>query len=137
MEKHIPTILVVEDEKSLLKAWAEIFKREGLHVLTAQNGENALGLALRWHPDLLVVHLVMSNSDGLVLIKKLREDKWGENVPVMFLSGWLGSDLPEEPPAKNNSSANSYLNDNWNFSQVVQQVKNKLNINKFSGMRAA
>lgn len=133
MDNDTPTILVVEDEKSLLKAWAEIFKREGLHVLTAQNGQSALNLALRWHPDLLVVDLVMSNSDGLSLIKKLREDKWGESVPVMFLSGWLGSEPPEEqPPAQNNHSANSYLNDNWNFSQVVAQVKNKLKLRKFS-----
>src|SRR5579864_5112234 len=104
MSKYNPTILVVEDEKSLLKAWAELFTKEGLSVLTAPDGQSALSLALRWHPDLLVVDLVMPNSDGLTLVKKLRENKWGQKVPVMFLSGWLSSEPPREQAIKINQA---------------------------------
>jgi DNA-binding response OmpR family regulator len=125
MNKQTPTILVVEDEKSLLKAWVEIFKREGLNVLTAPDGQSALNLALKHRPDLLVVDLVLSNSDGLTLIKKLKENKWGQRVPVMFLSGWLSSSFFPEVDNKN-LSKDSYLHDNWSFEQVVKEVKNKL-----------
>ena len=123
MNKHVSTILVVEDEKSLLKAWVEIFRREGFNVLTAQDSRSALSLVLKWHPDLLVVDLVLPNSDGLVLVKKLRENKWGQKVPVMFLSGWLGSELSTQDESR---ELDSYFHDNWNFDQVVLEVKNKL-----------
>jgi DNA-binding response OmpR family regulator len=129
MNKSNPTILVVEDEKSLLKAWAEIFKREGFNVLTASDGSSALNLALRWRPDLLVVDLVMS----LELIKKLRESKWGEKVPVMFLSGWLGTEISEHEAEEKSQDQDHYFHDNWNFDQVVREVRNKLKFAQFHG----
>jgi CheY-like chemotaxis protein len=132
MHKDNPIILVVEDEKSLLKAWAEIFRREGLNVLTASYGQSALNLALRWHPDLLVVDLVMAHSDCLTLIKKLRENKWGQNVPVMFLSGWLASEIYEDGSAATFHHQDYYLDNNWSFSQVVGEVRNKLKLPQFN-----
>ncbi len=136
MQQHTPTVLVVEDEKSLLKAWAEIFRREGLNVLTAADGANALNLALRWHPDLLVVDLVMPNSDGLTLIKRLRENKWGQTVPVMFLSSWLGSGLPDPKDSKEEPLRDFYLHEDWNFEQVVLEVREKLKPSKLRQMAA-
>ena len=132
MSKHNPIILVVEDEHSLLKAWAEIFSREGLNVLMASDGKSALNLALKWHPDLLVVDLVMSHSGGLALIKKLRESKWGQDIPVMFLSGWLASDFPEEEYQKISTNKDYYLDNNWSFQQVVREVRNKLQLPQFN-----
>lgn len=138
MNKHDPTILIVEDEKSLLKAWAEIFKKQGLSVLTASDGQNALDLALRLHPDLLVVDLVISQSDSLTLIKKLRENKWGQNVPVMFLSGWLASELYGNKQSKVYAHEDYYLDNGWSFEQVVKEVRNKLKlqqVNEASDLR--
>lgn len=122
MEKNVPTILVVEDEKSLLKVWAEIFRREGLNVLSASDEQSAINMALRWRPNLVLVDLVMSIS----LIKKLRENRWGQTVPVMFLSGWLDMEAIQERGTAASETRDSYFHDNWNFDQVVQEVKNKL-----------
>jgi|GEM_PF-2134948 two-component system OmpR family response regulator len=125
MQKHIPTVLVVENQKSLLKVWDEVFKKEGLNVLTAPDGPSALNAAFRWRPDLLIVDLIMS----LGLIKKLRENKWGQKVPVMFLSGWLDSESSEEAQtAAAEQSRDFYFHDNWNFDQIVDEVKNKLRL---------
>ena len=125
MQKHIPTVLVVENQKSLLKVWAEVFKREGLNVLTAPDEPSALNAALRWRPDLLVVDLVMPMN----LIKKLRENKWGQKVPVMFLSGWFEIQA-------GNSNKDSYFNDNWSFDQVVNEAKDRLKFTELDGLAA-
>ena len=131
MKTSSSTILVVEDEKSLLNAWAEIFRREGLNVLTAPDGKSALNLALRWRPDLVVVDLVLPHSDGLALVKKLRENKWGQKIPVMYLSSRIGPEAEKKPPSSL-EPADSYLEENWSFEQVVREAKNKLSLAKLN-----
>ena len=84
-----PQILVVEDEKSLLKTWVKKFERQGFKVLTAVNSAKAFALAKLYRPDMVVVDIVMPGSDGLILIKKLKDNKWLNKIPVMFLSNWL------------------------------------------------
>jgi len=124
MNKQRPTILIVEDEKSLLRAWVEIFRTEGFYVLTAEDGESALGAALKWRPDVILVDLVIPSSDGAVLIKKLREHKWGEQVPVMLLSADLLPDLVEAGVETSSPiSKKVYFQNNWDFYSVVKQVK--------------
>lgn len=122
MEKHIPKVLVVEDEKSLLKAWIERFGRLGFKVLAAPDGVSAGEIALKDHPDLVVVDLVMPSSDGLMLVKKLREDKWGNGVPVMFLNSWQDPEVL----AQEAGSANFHFAYNWSLEQVVEKVKHRL-----------
>lgn len=121
MNNHKAQILIVEDEKSLLKAWVDRFRKEGLNVITAKNGSEALSLALSLHPDLVLVDLVMPSSDGLTLIKKLKEDKWGFRVPVMFLSGWSNPDQSADEAAKDD-----HMDNDWSLDQVVSRVKSKL-----------
>ena len=121
MNKHVPTILVVEDEKSLLKAWVEVFRKEGFDVLTASDEAGAFNSALRWQPDLLLVDLVMSVN----LVKKLRETKWGQQVPVIFLSGWIGPDNSEKEDL---AARDYYFHDHWDFEQIVSQVKDRIKL---------
>ncbi len=125
MQKKIPTILVVEDEKTLLKTWAQKFKQEGLEVLTAQDGEAALKVALQNHPDLIVLDLVMPSTDGLMFIKKLREDKWGNRVAVTFLNSW------RDPESFSKQEPKEYhIDQNWGLDQVVQSIAGKLEVMK-------
>ena len=125
MQNHKPQILIVEDEKSLLKAWVDRFRKEGLNVLTARDGTQALNLALSLHPDLVLVDLVMPSSDGLTLIKKLKEDKWGFGVPVMFLSGWLNPEQSDKS-YEDRTIKDDQLGNDWSLDQVVNKVKEKL-----------
>lgn len=119
-----PTVLVIEDEKSLLKAWVQNFEQAGFKVLTATNSDTALLAAFRNHPDLIVVDVVMPSSDGLIIIKKLREDKWGNNVPVMFLSSWQDPQMLPQMASANDE----HLGSNWSLSQVVRRVGQKLEV---------
>ena len=50
-----PQILIVEDEKPLLKALNEKFAHQGFRVLTAENGEKGLSLALETSPEIILL----------------------------------------------------------------------------------
>ena len=80
------SVLIVEDEQSLLKALSETLSRNDVHVLTAQNGQEGLAAALQHKPDLIVLDLLMPVMNGEDMLDLLRKDSWGAEVPVIILS---------------------------------------------------
>ncbi len=79
-------VLIVEDEAPMLQALTDTFKNAGFNVIKAENGEIGLSTALSKHPDLIVMDILMPELDGMSLIKRLRQDDWGNNVPVIILT---------------------------------------------------
>jgi len=80
------TILVVEDEKSLREAVADVLRLKNFIVLEAENGEEGVETALAKHPDLILLDLLMPVMDGTTAFAKIRADAWGKNVPVIILT---------------------------------------------------
>lgn len=79
-------ILVVEDETDIREAMAEAITDAGFTVLTAENGQAGLQIALQEHPDLILLDLMMPVLNGHETLKKLRNDAWGKNVKVIILT---------------------------------------------------
>lgn len=81
------TVLIVEDEMVQRQVLSDKLKAEGFNVLTADDGEKGLKLALSDHPDLVLLDNRMPNMSGFAMLKRLRDqDAWGEKVPVIFFS---------------------------------------------------
>ena len=117
-------VLIVEDEITLLKVLSDKFRREGFFVLEAENGQKGLSLALSEKPSIIILDIVMPSMDGLTMLKKIREDKWGNTVPVLILSNL--SD-PEQINEANGRGVIDYLvKSNWSLEDVVIKVKNTL-----------
>jgi len=76
-------ILVVDDEPQILRALATNLKARGYQVDLAPNGEAALALAARTHPDLVILDLGLPGIDGTDVIRGLRG--W-TSVPIIVLS---------------------------------------------------
>jgi DNA-binding response OmpR family regulator len=79
-------VLIVEDDKAILDILAYKISEEGFQVLEALNGEVGLDLALKEHPDLVLLDLLLPKLSGLNMLDSLRKDKWGKNVPVFVLT---------------------------------------------------
>ena len=79
-------ILVVEDEEPMQLVLRDVLKVEGYTVLEAKNGIEGLELALKEHPDLILLDILMPKMDGLEMLKNLRADEWGRKVPVIVLT---------------------------------------------------
>ncbi len=80
------TVLIVDDDPLILKMRVDRLIQEGYNVLQGTNGEEGLAIALEKHPDVIVLDIVMPIMDGLTALKKIREDSWGKDAPVMILS---------------------------------------------------
>ncbi len=80
------TILIAEDEAPMLMALSKKFSKEGFKVMETKNGEEALAMALKKKPDLILLDLIMPKMDGMTAMSKLRQDEWGRKVPIIILT---------------------------------------------------
>ncbi|HJU57419.1 MAG TPA: response regulator transcription factor [Actinomycetota bacterium] len=77
------TVLVVDDEAAIAEAVRARLSSEGFDVLVAPDGPQALEVAERERPDLVVLDLMLPGMDGLEVCKRLQHDRW---VPVLMLT---------------------------------------------------
>jgi len=81
------TILVVDDEPQIVEVVQDYLKQVGYRVLTARDGQTALTLARREHPDLIVLDLMLPGGlDGLDVCRSLRQDQALADVPIIMLT---------------------------------------------------
>ncbi len=80
------TILIVEDEKDIVKMLEYNLKKEGFKTLTAYDGEDALYSANSEHPDLILLDLMLPGIDGLEVSKTLKKDTKTASIPVIMLT---------------------------------------------------
>ena len=79
-------ILVVDDEQDLVKLVRFNLEKDGYKVISAFNGEDALFLARKERPDLIVLDLMLPGIDGLEVCKKLKADTELVNIAVIMLT---------------------------------------------------
>lgn len=79
-------ILVVEDEKDIVKMLDYNLKKEGFKVLTASDGEDGLALANRELPDLVILDLMLPGMDGLEVCKALKKESKTASIPIIMLT---------------------------------------------------
>ena len=72
--------LIVEDEKSLRGAMVDILRRKNFIPLEAKNGKEGVEIALKEHPDLILLDLIMPEMDGMTALKIIRDDANGKYV---------------------------------------------------------
>ncbi len=80
------SVLVVEDDPVILKLLTVNFELEGYEVLSATQGAEALELARRRRPDVVVSDIMMPVMSGLELVGELASDPDLASVPVVLLS---------------------------------------------------
>ena len=79
-------ILFIEDETSLQKAFGTILKGKGYEVVSAFDGETGLKLAKEERPDLILLDLILPKAHGIEVLKKLKEEKETQQIPVIVLT---------------------------------------------------
>jgi two-component system nitrogen regulation response regulator NtrX len=102
------TILLVDDEPQILQALSGLLQDEDFEVLTASDGEAALGMAREELPDLVLLDIALPGRDGLDILKDLKD--LHPTLPVIMISAYgsvenavkatrLGAyDFIEKPP---------------------------------------
>lgn len=77
-------ILIVDEDDDVLSQLQGALTKEGFQVLTTKNGKEGLDIALREHPDLVILEAALPELDGFSLCKSLRAD--GFKSPIIFVT---------------------------------------------------
>jgi phosphate regulon transcriptional regulator PhoB len=79
-------ILIVEDEKDILKMLEYNLKKEGFRTLSATDGEDAIDMANSEHPDMVLLDLMLPGVDGLEVCKTLKNESKTKTIPIIMLT---------------------------------------------------
>ncbi|MDP2921858.1 MAG: response regulator transcription factor [Candidatus Omnitrophota bacterium] len=79
-------VLIIEDEKDIVKVLDYNLKKEGFRVLSANNGEDGLDMARKEHPDLIILDLMLPELDGLEVCKAVKNDTKITHIPIIILT---------------------------------------------------
>ena len=81
-----PRILVVDDEPAIRLLCRVNLQADGFAVKEAADGASAMALAREWHPDLILLDVMMPGEDGFAVAERIRDDPELSDVRVLFLT---------------------------------------------------
>ena len=79
-------ILIVDDEKDIVKMVDYNLKKEGYRTIACYDGEDVLDAVAKEHPDLILLDLMLPGIDGLEVCKKIKNDPKTSALPIIMLT---------------------------------------------------
>jgi len=83
------TILLVDDDLTLLEMYEDRLKAEGYDITRATNGEEALQKLRETKPALVILDIMMPKVNGFDVLKNIRADQEFKNIPVIVLTALI------------------------------------------------
>ena len=80
------SILVIDDNADIRDNTAEMLELAGYNVLTAENGERGVDLALKEKPDMIICDIRLPELDGYDVLLLLRQHPVAKKIPFIFLT---------------------------------------------------
>ncbi|MBN1688790.1 MAG: response regulator [Candidatus Omnitrophica bacterium] len=80
------TIAVIDDEEEFLEVMTSWLEDQGYRAVTATNADDGLSLLYKENPSLLLLDIMMPDTDGFEVLSKIRNDQRLSKVPVVMVS---------------------------------------------------
>lgn len=113
-----PILLLVDDEEALIRFLVPLLERSGFCVFTAKNGKEALALAEKNKPDLIVADVVMPEMNGRDLLRVLRKQNC--YIPMILLTK-VGESF--EKAIALDEGADDYLNKPFDPVELIARIR--------------
>ncbi len=92
----MPTrVLVVDDEMDTLRLLRTVLQIGGFEPITTLNSLEALDLAEREKPDVVLLDIMMPELDGFMLCRMMRQNPVTQDLPIIFVTAYQSLDLEE------------------------------------------
>ena len=116
-------ILIADDETDIVETLQFMLEVEGFECLTAYNGEDALNLAKREMPDLLILDVMMPKINGYKVCRLLKFDVKYKNIPILMVTA---RSQEEDKMIGEETGADEYITKPFEINDVVEKVKKYL-----------
>lgn len=123
-EKSSKKVLLADDNADMRDYVFSLLKNRW-NIITATDGQNALELALKHKPDLILTDVMMPVLDGFGLLQKIRHDHHIQHTPVIMLSARAGEEAKIEGLS---AGADDYLVKPFSAKELISKVEAILNL---------
>jgi len=117
LDKNIPRVLVVDDEKAIQRFLKNALSSAEFSVHVAESGKEALAAAVAIRPDLIILDLGLPDMDGVEVLRRLRE--WTQ-VPIIILSV---RDREDEKVTALDSGADDYVTKPFGIGELLARMR--------------
>ena len=111
-------VLVVDDEDTLSELLSMALRYEGWEVRAAGTGTDAVRIARDFHPDAVVLDMMLPDFDGMEVLRRLRGDD--PDVPVLFLTA---RDAVEDRVAGLTAGGDDYVTKPFSLEEVIARIR--------------
>jgi CheY-like chemotaxis protein len=116
-------ILVVDDDPISIEILRKSLSETGYSVISASNGRQALKIAAKMSPNLIVLDIVMPGLDGGEVANILKKDIITKNIPIIFLSSLIKE---KEEKIYSNKDKIAHLSKPYNQEKMLKEIKKQL-----------
>lgn len=114
-------ILVVDDDENIVEAVSLVLEDAGYAVASTTKGEQAVEKITQFHPDVILLDILMSGSDGREICKGLKNDGSTKSIPVIMIAAH--PHIGRESLA---SGADDYLPKPFDINDLLKKVATHL-----------
>jgi CheY-like chemotaxis protein len=79
-------VLLIEDDPLIYRLYQKLFSLEGYEIELAENGQEGLEKLQSFHPDILLMDIMMPTMNGLEMLSKVKADPATQAIPVIVLT---------------------------------------------------
>ena len=117
-------ILIIEDDRFLIKIYQTKLKKAGFEIELALNGEEGLEKVKTFKPNLILLDLILPKMNGFEVLEKIKTDEAIKNIPVIILSN-LGqkSDVKQGMEL---GAVDHLVKSDHSIDEVVKKVRMKI-----------
>ena len=123
VEKDKKTILVVDDEQSIMELLVFNLQKEGYNTLEAYDGATAVEMAMNKKPDLILLDVMIPKLDGISVCKKIRYALNISNIPILMISA---KDTESDKIVGLEMGADDYITKPFQIREVMARIKANL-----------
>ena len=117
-------ILVAEDDELYGKVYLSKLAKEGYQVFLVLNGKEAIEVAKRERPDLILMDIIMPVMDGFTALKEIKSDPATQNLRVLIMSN-LSQDA-DISKAKEMGAEDYFVKSNISISEFIEKINSML-----------
>lgn len=123
-KKNSKKILIVEDDKDFLSIMKTKFTNEGFLVVTAQDGQEGVNMAMQEKPDLIISDILMPIMTGIEMAQKIKESD--KNAHILFLTNIQDIDYTKN--FENSKEFDYLIKSELRINEIVEKIKTKLGL---------
>ncbi|SDF49733.1 Response regulator receiver domain-containing protein [Mucilaginibacter pineti] len=115
-------ILVLDDDQDILEIISYILLDKGYEVETLNTGEDVFKVIQQFHPDLILMDVMLGNMDGRVICRHIKSSLETENVPVILISA--SHNLSQS--LKQDGAPNDFIAKPFDIDDLIKKVEANL-----------